>query len=544
MDGFSRAARAFEKGRLDDAAEALASALGRSGRPERTLALRLKPSQDLLYGRYWREDDELSSDRRVLKLAAAAVRLRPRDGVLLSLRGTLKFYCRDLRGALRDFDAALELKPRQRWARAWRFAALTLYARRDADLPRLLRAAPDLDRVLRDDPRNTLALALRAEFLNDRGRYKEALRDLAVLLKAVPGQGWALSEKGEILAELGRLKQARRCFDAIVRRWPREAWSYAMRARAEANGGNARGSLKGFDRAIRLSPRWPALYAWRGEGRRKAGRWRGAFADFDKCLRLDSNYLLARAWRGHARLQRGEPAAAVKDLDRAVCSDCRQMLFYAWRGEALFKIGRFREAAADFDRCHPFHPRLSWTKRPDRKDREASMRADLDDAVRGGDPWAAALRGRFLLDGAAPGAWMTDLGAVSARPGLAGAWAMAWFGEGLRRDGRAPEARRVLEAASALSPGHWLSRAWLARVLLDLKDPRGALPHARAALRLRPDHSFPNAVVGESLWRLGRREAARPHLDAARWLGPRDPETSRSLAAVPLSMMPVMETPR
>lgn len=543
-NAFAPASRAFAEGRFDDAAEALARALGRPWRPERTLALRHKPSQDLLYARHWREDDEAASDRRALKLAEAAVARRPGDGALRALRGMLRLYARDLDGALRDLDAALRLDARQPWARAWRYAALTLAARRDSDLPRLLRAAPDLDRALSDDPRNPLALALRAEFLHDRERYAEALRDLRLLRKVSPGHDWALSETGEIHTEMGRLADARRAFDALIARHPREAWAYAMRARSEANGGDARGSLAGFDRAIALSPRWPALFAWRGEARRKAGDWKGAFSDFDRCLKLDPGYLVARAWRGHARLLRGQHAAAVADLDRAVCADCRQMLFYAWRGEALFKLGRFREAASDFDRCHPFHPRLSWTQRPGLKDREASLRADLDDAARGGDPWAEALRGRFLLDGSSPGAWMKDLGAVSARPGPARAWAMAWFGEGLRREGRSGESRRVLEAASALAPGHWLSRAWLARVLLDLKKPRPALGHARAALRLRPDHPFPNAVAGESLWRLGRREEARPHLDAARWLGPNDPETGRSLAAIPHDMMKVMEAQR
>lgn len=541
---FAAAARAYEEGRFDDAVESVASALGRPWRPTSTLALSPLPSQDLLYASNWRTDGESRSDRKALALAAAAARLAPRDGVLRTLLGTLRLYTRDLDGALRDFDAALALKPRQSWARAWRFAAVTLVARRDSDLPRVLRAAPDLDRALAVEPRNPLALALRAEFLHDRERYEESLRDLRALLKVSPGHDWARCEMGEILTEVGRLKQARRCFDDLVARHPRESWSYAMRARALANGGDPAGSIPDFSRSIALSPRWAALWAWRGEARRKGGDWRGAFSDFDRCLRLDPGFLVARAWRGHARLLRGEHAAALADLDRAVCADCRQMLFYAWRGEALFKLGRLREAAADFDTCHPFHPRLSWTQRADRKDREASLRADLDDAARGGDPWAAALRGRFLLDGSAPGAWMSDLGEVSSRPGPARAWAMAWFGEGLRRDGRPDEARPVLEAASALAPGHWLSRAWLARVLLDLKEPRRALGHARAALRLRPEHPFPNAVAGEALWRLGRREAARPLLDAARWLGPNDPETSRSLAALPHVMMEVMERNR
>ena len=53
---FAPASRAFAEGRFDDAVSEAASALGRPWRPERTLALRHKPSQDLLYARHWREE--------------------------------------------------------------------------------------------------------------------------------------------------------------------------------------------------------------------------------------------------------------------------------------------------------------------------------------------------------------------------------------------------------------------------------------------------------------------------------------------------------
>lgn len=532
------ASQAYAEGRLDDAVELLAGALGRPWRPEAPLALRHKPSQDLLYARHWREDAELSSDLRALRVVARALaRARSRAPALLALRGTLRLYARDLEGAVRDLSSALRARPALAWARGWRFAAVTLLARREGRLGAVLAAAPELDRALADDPSNPLALALRAEFLHDRERYDEALRDLDALLAAAPGHSWALSEKGEILSESGRHREARSCFAALVKRHPREAWAYAMRGRAQANGGRPAVSLRDFDRAIVLAPRWAALHAWRGEARRKTGDWTGAFEDFDECLRIDPGYLVARAWRGHASLLRGRLADALSDLDAAVRSDCRQMLFYAWRGEALLRLGLWRRAADDFDRCHPFHPRTSWTPRPGMT-REEALFADLDRAAAGGEAWPCALRGRFLLDSPRREEGLRALGAAAANRAVR-AWAMGWFGEGLRREKRQQEARACLEVAVKLSPGRWLTRARLARVLLDLGRPRAARPHAAASVRARPDHPFSHAVQGEVLWRLAARRQAVRHLETARLLGSRDPEVVETFRQLGYAIMPL-----
>ena len=347
--GFAAAARAFEEGRFDDAVAALASALGRPWRPERTLALRLKPSQDLLYARHWREDDEGRSDRRAWRLADAAVKLSARDGVLRALRGALRLYTRDLDGSLLDLDAALALKPAQPWARAWRFAALTLAVRRDSDLPRPLRSAPHLDRPHRDDPTIPPPFA--------RGVFTTAsfMRPCAtcVYYRSRATIGRCPRGRNPDRAGLARAPLLRR-LSAIRRGSP-----YAMRPRRgqrrsprSLKDSTARQAVSGLVRVVRPEAR-PG--AWGGGG---------GFADFDCCL-LDPATCRARS-----RVTPGSCAASTRgahDLDRAVCADCRRC-FFTPGARGVVKLGRLCEAAADFDRCHPFHPRLS-DEAADRKDR-------------------------------------------------------------------------------------------------------------------------------------------------------------------------------
>lgn len=510
--------RAMEDGRLDDAVASAARELGRAYAPGAPLSHRFKPEQDLLYSSSWREKSQREGDARALSIARAYAARRPRDGAALTLLGILLQYVGDLRASERVLGRAARRWPRSPWPPAWRFACRTLLARAAGDPELGARAKPDLDRALELDPAHDMALCLRAELFHDRERYEDALNDLERVLARDPQHAWALCEKGEILTERGRIGPALACFDLLVRRHPGRAWPLAMRARARANYGRAGASLRDFDRAVALAPRWPALRAWRGEARRKTGDYRGAVSDFNACLKEDPGYLVARAWRGHAQLLRGRPAAALKDLDAAVVSDCRQMLFYAWRGEARFKLGRWKDAADDFDRCHPFHPRLSWSPDPGSGlDREGVFWRDLDRAARRGGPWARALRGRFLVDSPRRAEALRVLGEAARAPS-ARAWAAGWFGEALRRDGRLEEARACLEASAALAPRSWLTRARLARTLLDLGPRRRALPHAREAWRLRPDHPFAHAVLGEALTAAGRSKQARRHLEAARWL--------------------------
>jgi tetratricopeptide (TPR) repeat protein len=115
--------------------------------------------------------------------------------------------------------------------------------------------------------------------------------------------------------------------------------------------------------------------------------------------------------------------------------------------------------------------------------------------------------------------------AIMRRPRFA--WALAWLGEGLRRDGRREEARRALDAAAACDPRCFFARAWSARLALDESDFRRALAHAQAAMRRRPQSALAIGLRGRALLAMGRASAARGDLELASALEPKDAETHR-----------------
>lgn len=134
------------------------------------------------------------------------------------------------------------------------------------------------------------------------------------------------------------------------------------------------------------------------------GRYRDALADFDRAIEMDPRFVYAYEWRARLLLMLGRPSEALGDSDVLVRDNPRHRYGPALRGEALFKLGRYREAAREFERMRPMDPRRTWNAKvregeaTGRKEREASFRADLAEALRR-SPRDAALRELAALHG-------------------------------------------------------------------------------------------------------------------------------------------------
>ncbi len=124
-------------------------------------------------GRYKDAEEELSK---------AIVQL-PRNADLFINRALARYHLENLRGAMNDYDTALEIEPGNYLGH---FNRGLLRAQVAEDN----RAIEDFNFVLEQEPTNTIALYNRALLLDRTGDYKGALRDISTVLADYP-EFWA-----------------------------------------------------------------------------------------------------------------------------------------------------------------------------------------------------------------------------------------------------------------------------------------------------------------------------------------------------------------
>ncbi len=292
--------------------------------------------------------------------------------VVAAWRGEARRKAGDLRGAHRDFDAALEAYP---LARAWK--GRTLLAQR-----RFAAARSCLDRALRSlKPVDAeLALLWRAEASFGLGDFAAALRDLgrvyplsakaswtggvaglksdlarAVKAHPVDAAAWALS--GRLLGDLGANEQALWLLERACALAPRRPEAWAWRGELRCRRGDGAG-LRDLERACRLGgPRWQGALA---QERLRAGDADGALTSAEAALRGSP----AEAWlhqvRGRALLALRRPGEARAALRRALALSVRSAETYFWLSEAERRCGRGRESLDHFAEALLLDPQARW----------------------------------------------------------------------------------------------------------------------------------------------------------------------------------------
>ncbi len=474
---------------------------------------RSHPSHDLMYAQAPRGTPPPASTRRAWRDEARR-------------RGSAELWCLSAAGELAAGEnaaaeslagRALRLRPSLVASRLIRGAARLAAGRRAHANEGLDLALGDLSAYLSERPRDARALRLRAELLNDLEDFESSARDLKESLRLEPENDWAKIELADMLTDQGRAAQAWPLIAGLRGAWGREGWYWALRGRALATSGKRAAGLRAMEEAARRSPQ-AGILAWLGEAYRVNARYREALAALGRAIAADPAFLYSYEWRGRLLLMLGRPRAAMADLEANIKADRRHYFAPAFRGEANFKLGRYREAVEDFERAYPLDPRLTWNPRVREGERpgsrEEALRLDLDAAVarRPRDAWALAFRGRCRATmGDAGGAFQDLTLALDLAP-LAFAfawrgycrmslgkdapaledfrragthrWARAWSGQALLRLGRAREALRAFDSATAAADPHLAVVCdWAAGALESMGRTRAAAVQRRRARR-------------------------------------------------------------
>jgi tetratricopeptide (TPR) repeat protein len=266
--------------------------------------------------------------------------------------------------ALAAFEAALKTNPQDGAALLGKGQALTgleryddavntlteaLAARGVEDPPTLLARAQantarrswgqviqDADVLLKADPTNRIALALRANAHAQQGDGEAALADYTAAIAADPQNADLYIKRGNFYLANNRKADALTDFDRATNLAPQnpQAWLALGRGRRQYDEkipGDGDSALLAFDRAVGVAPDLAEAYYERGRTYHDfKGDEARALADLNKAISLGP--VNADMYYIHSRIERslGNGAAQVADLDRAVALDPKQEGPYWW----------------------------------------------------------------------------------------------------------------------------------------------------------------------------------------------------------------------
>ncbi|MEO0318040.1 MAG: hypothetical protein RL404_1717 [Pseudomonadota bacterium] len=198
-----------------------------------------------------------------------------------------------MKGQPRAMDAALSL----------------LAAGRAAD------ALPELDALLRRDPRHAEAWVQRSLALILLGRNDDALSSADRAVKLMPGHPNAHSYRGSALLQLGRAGEALSAYDRLLALAPKAAVAHYNRANALRKLGRWQEALRSLEQALRLQPAYPDALTVTGLVMQALGDLDGALASFDAALKINPQAADAHFNRALLLLATGRLAAGWTDYE-------------------------------------------------------------------------------------------------------------------------------------------------------------------------------------------------------------------------------------
>ena len=200
-----------------------------------------------------------------------------------------------------------------------RAAAVRLAAAgRLVDAGRWREALPQLNDVLRLDPRSVEAYLGRAFAYGNLGEHQLAIADFDAALRLEPTRAAAYVGRGAALERLGQIREAIASYDAALRLDPIDAQALANRGALRLYLDQHRGGLEDFEAALQIAPALPKAVIGRAMALHYLERYDEALAEYERALELRPGDGSTRARRGHTLFALKRYADALAEYDRAL----------------------------------------------------------------------------------------------------------------------------------------------------------------------------------------------------------------------------------
>jgi tetratricopeptide (TPR) repeat protein len=292
-----------------------------------------------------------------------AIQLKPNFTDAYARRGVMRESDNDdFRGALKDFNRAIQLNPKNAWVYLWRSSVRYRLGDRKGAL------ADETKAVQLESTAQTFNH--RAILRKGRGDTAGAIQDWTAAIALSPDDPLNYQNRAEVyentkyysaaLADIEQLRRIKQKNPDNV--YPDVAGTYTWQAQIRAKMGNAQPEIADYTQAIQLQPTETSHYLNRAASRRKANDYAGAIADYTQVIQLEPCNFLAYQSRADLR-------AALKDYSRAIADYSQSIKFvpqsqwlasdlYLQRGEAHAELKQYQAAIADYSQAIQKNPKL------------------------------------------------------------------------------------------------------------------------------------------------------------------------------------------
>ncbi len=192
-------------------------------------------------------------------------------------QGKQKYYDGDAKGAINDFNQAIELTPND--AKIYKFRAKS-------------------KRNLED--------------------YQAAIEDYNQVIKLNPDDASAYKERAEAKRKLRNHASAVDDYNQAIKLNPENAFTYRASADAKRKSGDNAGAIADYNQAIQLNPEDAEAYRNRGKAKAELGDDIGAIEDYSQALKLNPKYVFTYHDRANIKQKLGDYTGAIEDYNQVL----------------------------------------------------------------------------------------------------------------------------------------------------------------------------------------------------------------------------------
>ncbi|MDJ0636535.1 MAG: tetratricopeptide repeat protein [Xenococcaceae cyanobacterium MO_188.B29] len=285
-------------------------------------ALQLEPANAATLNRKGRALYKLENYQEALLAQEEALKIDPDNAQYLSDLGTALIGLGKYAEALMAYNRAQVSEPLN--PQLWQNKALALqYLGRPQEANRVYQEAlRTYDRVLKDEPKNTIAWIDRGNVLSKLRRFDEAVNSYQRAIKIKPDSHLAWVGKANALFSLGGHQEA----------------------------------LSDLEKALEVKP--DSYIIWHNKGSLLKDGLKDALRAvnaYDKAIGINPNFYPAWRDRGFALIQ-NNPSEAIKSFRRAITIKSTDYRSWVGQGIALSSLNRIDESLAAFERAQSIQP--------------------------------------------------------------------------------------------------------------------------------------------------------------------------------------------